>query len=150
MKPSANDHRCQWTFALDSVLLGRWVDQRDAAAFREITARHADMVFANLESRFTASFDLDELPDLGVEDAARLGIDVASASGTKLGLAGEALPRFPDFKVWTLLTPLPGQSEQPIAIFCEVFIRWSEKGRARGVEYRTVLLRRLSQVDIPR
>jgi prepilin-type N-terminal cleavage/methylation domain-containing protein len=67
----------------------------------------------------------------------------------KVFLAGEEYPDFPDFKVWAILTPLAGQSEQPIAFFCEVHVQWSIKGRKRGQQYRTVLLRRLSKVDIP-
>ena len=68
----------------------------------------------------------------------------------KVLYAGEELPDFPDFKVWTILTPLPGQSDVPVALFCEVYVQWSIKGRKRGQQYRTVLLRRLSKSeDIP-
>lgn len=64
-------------------------------------------------------------------------------------LAGEELPEFPGYKVWAILTPLPEQGENPVALFCEVHVQWSNKGRKRGQQYRTVLLRRLSKLDIP-
>lgn len=64
-------------------------------------------------------------------------------------LAGEELPEFPGYKVWAILTPLPEQGDIPTAIFCEVHVQWSNKGRKRGQQYRTVLIRRLSKLDIP-
>jgi len=64
-------------------------------------------------------------------------------------MAEKELPEFPGYKVWAILTPLPGQGENPVALFCEVHVQWSAKGRKRGQQYRTVLLRRLSKLDIP-
>lgn len=77
------------------------------------------------------------------------GGEAAVDNSPRVFLAGEELPEFPGYKVWVILTPLPKQGENPVALFCEVHVQWSNKGRKRGQQYRTVLLRRLSKLDIP-
>ncbi|MDF1661514.1 MAG: type II secretion system protein [Planctomycetota bacterium] len=81
----------------------------------------------------------------GFDDGGEPPVD----NSPRVFLAGEELPEFPGYKVWVILTPLPKQGENPIALFCEVHVQWSNKGRKRGQQYRTVLLRRLSKLDIP-
>lgn len=57
---------------------------------------------------------------------------------------------FEDFKVWAVLSPLEGEVDPPTALLCEVFIRWSQKGQRRMAQYQSVVLRRLSALDLPR
>jgi prepilin-type N-terminal cleavage/methylation domain-containing protein len=73
--------------------------------------------------------------------------EAAPSSGPRVLYAGESLPSYPDYLVWALISPF-GDDERPHTFFCEVFVRWSEKGRKRGAEFRTVLMRRLSRLDI--
>lgn len=87
----------------------------------------------------------DSEGESGAESEAPAG---AGGGSSKFVFAGEQWEGFPDYKVFAVITPLPGQSQTPIAYFVEVFVRWSTKGKQRGSEYRTVMLRQISRSDI--
>lgn len=89
-------------------------------------------------------------PDLDEEDGAPEANRAGEVEGFRFIVKEEALPGFDDYKVWVVLSALPEEPDPPNAFFCEVFVRWSFKGKRRGAQFQTVLLRRLSRADLPR
>lgn len=117
-----------------------------------VTAAHtADLAFAEVETRLIQRLELDKLPVMDPELPAKLGLETAGGGGdTRVVLDGLSFPESPDVTVWAFLTPLPGQPEPATALFCDVVVQWSSRGKKRGEHFHTVILRRLSAVDLPR
>jgi len=104
----------------------------------------ADGVFSEVQADLAPGLTLQDLVDAA-------GDDGGGAQGDTVWVIKDRQhPVYDAYRYDVALTPVPcGDPNEAWAWFVEVEVRWSERGRGRSAEFKTVLLSQLTYFDNP-